>query len=119
MLPVRERATDRRRRVVADAEAAAIAVVAVELVVIQEAPLPLPRELMSRDDRPVVVLNLPPELGDQARNTHRARVPAITRRVDLALANGLVRRRDLRAARSAQALRIAGALLADLFDQRR
>ncbi len=118
VLAVGERAADGGRRVVADAEAAAVAVVAVELVVIQQAPLPLPRELMAGDDRPVVVLNLPPELGDHARHADRAGVPAVARGVDLAFADRFVRRRDLLATSRAEPRGVTGALLSDLVDQR-
>src|SRR6185436_2625841 len=119
MLAVRERAADRRRRVVADAEAAAVAVVAIELVVIEQAPLPLARELMSGDDRPVVVLYLPAELGHHARYADRAGIPTVARGVDLALADRFVCSGDLRAASRAHSRGAARALLANLLDQRR
>src|SRR5512138_1145518 len=88
---VGEGATDRRGRVVADAESAAVAVVAIVLVVVQQPPLPLARELMAGDDRPVVPLDLPPELGDHVRHADRGRVPAVARVVELALAYRLMR----------------------------
>src|SRR6185436_6964427 len=112
-------AADGGRRVVTDAESTAVAVVAIVLVVVQQPALPLARELMTRHDRPVVVLNLAAELGDHARYAYRARIPTIASVVDLAFANRLVRLGHLRAASGAAARRVTRALPADLFDQRR
>src|SRR5436190_16608525 len=74
---------------------------------------------MSRDDRPVVVLYLPPELGHHARDADWAGIPTVPRGIDLALTDRFVCSGDLRAASRAQARGAARALLANLFDQGR
>ena len=119
-LLVRERAADRGRRVVADAKAAAVAVVAIGLVVIQQPTLPVARELMSGDDRPVVVGDLIAELGDHARHADRAGVPPVPRLANAIELAFLVRRGDALCRAPAIALLRSGVdLPTDFLDQRR
>ena len=74
VLPVGERRAHRRRRVVADALGAGAADV---LVVLGEVPQPQRPVHPAGHERPVLVLELRPQLHRQPRGADRARVPAV------------------------------------------
>ena len=78
MPPVGQRAAHRRRRAVSDAAAAGVAQPLIGLVEIPEPPRPAATiAVVARHERPVLVLDLRPQLGGQASGAHRARVPGV------------------------------------------
>src|SRR5436190_19986441 len=95
---VRQRDADGSLCVVADAESAAVAVIAMMLVEVQQHPLPVSGKLMSGPDAPIVVLDLSAELRNHALDADRAHVPAVSCIFQLFDAVGSMRFRDLRSA---------------------
>src|SRR5205823_10230576 len=81
MLLVRERAAHRRRRAVADAAAARVPEPLVRLVEIPEPPRPAAEvaRVVARDERPVFVLDLAPQLRGEPRGADGRGVPRVTR----------------------------------------
>ena len=117
---VRERAADRRRRAVADAAAAGMAEPLIRLVEVPQPARPAAAvAVVARDERPVLVLDLRPELGAQPRRADRARIPGVAGRHARALCRRAARLGQLRAALLEHAPPIAGRQALDRLDQRR
>src|SRR5439155_14745309 len=74
---VRERGPHRRARAVAHPARALSADVLVVLVEVPEAVGPLADEPLPRHERPVLALDLRPQLGGQARDANGTGVPAV------------------------------------------
>ena len=77
VLPVGQRAADRRRRAVADAGAARAAEVLVVLVEVPQPERPAAAVAALGHERPVLVPDLRPELRGQPRGADRRRVPRV------------------------------------------
>src|SRR5438132_1435294 len=74
---VRERGADGRRRAVAHRTRALAADVLIVLVELPQTPRPAADEALPRHQRPILIVNLGPELAAQAREADRARVPSV------------------------------------------
>src|SRR5262245_36273810 len=110
MFLVRERAADRRRRAVSDASAACVAQPLVWLVEVPETPRPAAEiaRVVTGHERPVLRLDLRPQLRGEPSRADRARAPREA---------GV----DARAIRgnAVQIRKLGGALLEDPFAIRR
>ena len=86
-------------------------------VVIEQPALPGSRELMPRDDRPVIVGDLPAELRDHPRDADWARIPAVSGFLEIMLALNAMCCRDSFAARGKTAQAISSRQPANFLDQ--
>src|SRR5262245_40908417 len=106
-------------RVVSNAESAAVTVLEMVLVEVQQQALPIAGELVSGTDAPVVVLNLRAQFRNHALNTDRTHVPSEARLLNLLHALFPMRCGNLRTTRIERSPLLGSDQPPDFFDERR